>query len=114
MARDDVGPLVLSILSLVLATFVGGIVLVPTWSPEIIGVLGSVTAVMILFSVLAALRNAFRRREFWWLPAIILLGPLGVLSYSLIKTTESGLLAAYFEELSDHTVGKRDESNEHK
>jgi hypothetical protein len=107
MARDDVGPLVLSLISMTLGLFVGGILLVPTWSPEIIGVLGSVTLVMMLFAVLAALRNAFRRGEFWWLPAIILLGPLGVLSYSLIKTTESGLLASYFEELAEHTVGKK-------
>jgi hypothetical protein len=114
MARDDVGPLVLSIISLALAAFVGGILLVPTWSPEVIGVLGSVTIVMILFSVLATLRNTFRRREFWWLPAIILLGPLGVLSYSLIKTTESGILASYFEELADHTVGKPGVSDENR
>lgn len=106
MGRDDLGPLTLSLLALAVMTFALGILLVPVWSPEVIPVLASGAIVLTLFAQVVALRNAFRRREFFWIPLILLFGPLGVLGYSLAKATESGILASYLEELSDQTVGR--------
>ncbi len=106
--RDDVGPLALSLVALAVMTFALGIFLVPVWSPEVIPVAAALAVVLTLFAQLLSLRNAFHRREFWWMPLILLFGPLGVLSYSTVKATESGLLASYFDELSQHTTGRRE------
>lgn len=108
MRDDDTAPVVLSIISLTALTFALGIVLVPVWSPEVIPVLAALSIALTLFAQLASLRNAFRRREFFWMPAIILLGPIGVLSYGLVKATESGAMASYMDELARQTLGDRE------
>lgn len=106
-AQDDVGPLVLSLIALAAFPVTLGILLVPVWPPEVVPVLASGTIVLTLFSQGAALRNAFRRREYLWLPLIALFGPVGVLAYSLTKTTESGILAGYLEQLSRQISGEQ-------
>jgi hypothetical protein len=105
-AHDDIGPLVLSITALTTATFALGIFLVPVWPPEVILVLAAAAFSLTLFAQIAAARNAVRRGELAWVPPIILLGPVGALAYSVIKTTESGILSYYLEQLSRQIGGE--------
>jgi hypothetical protein len=105
MKSDDLTSLLLSTLAFTAALLVLGIVLVPVWPPEGIVVLGAITFGLTLFAIALAVRNALRRQEYWWIPGIILFGPFGAFTYSLVKTTESGILSDYLESLSAQTIG---------
>ena len=77
----------------------------PVWPPEVISCCRS-GVLFTLFAQIAAARNAVRRDELAWVPPIILLGPVGALAYSVIKTTESGILSYYLEQLSRQIGGE--------
>lgn len=107
MEHDDIAPLFLSIVTQTALTFALGIVLVPVWSPEVIPVLAGGAIVLTVVAQILAIRNALRRGEYVWIAIILLTGPVGVLIYSLLKVTESGILTSYLEELSRQTVGEK-------
>ena len=104
---EDMGSLSLSIVALAAMSFVLGVFLVPVWPPEVIPVLAAGSVTLMLASQALALRNAVRRRDRWWLPVLLLFGPVGPLAYSLTRGTRSGELAGLLEKLADHTGGPR-------
>jgi hypothetical protein len=109
MAHDDVGALILSIVALAVMTFALGIILVPVWSPELIPVISGAAIILTLVAQILSIRNAFRRRELLWIALIVLFGPVGVLAYSLVKATETGILTSYLEDLAQQVVGGKEE-----
>jgi hypothetical protein len=102
----DIGPLVLSLAAMTVATLVFGLWLVPDWAPEVLPVAGVGAIVLSIVSQVLALRNALAGRQLAWCVVIALAGPLGTMAYSLISASRSGAMTAVLDDLAKQTVGE--------